>query len=400
MVSSLHDISPLYPEERVATRLHELAAELFSINFQNDVSGSLLDCLRPLLRVMNSYYTNRIEGQHTRPRDLKRALSREIDQDGQVAKLQRLALAHLEAEEKLESAYGNAPIGGLYSESAISTIHRMLYETLPEEERVTDTGEPIIPGEFRLKDVSVGRHKPPVSKEIPDYLSHWKQYYRSLPAGEKSLIGIAAAHHRLLWIHPFIDGNGRAVRLHSHLLLTATGVTGGIWSIMRGLARNHAEYYKHLDNADAPRKGDLDGRGNLSQDELVNFIEFFLGVCIDQSRFMKDMLQIHRLKENIGELLLHLSAHPWQIGSEKSFIKMNGLEALHYVAIAGPVERGKFVSMTGLEERSGRRMLATLLDYGVLSSESHRAPVRFSVPLESLHYLFPRLWPEAEADFS
>lgn len=43
--------------------------------------------------------------------------------------------------------------------------------------------------------------------------------------------------------------------------------------------------------------------------------------------------------------------------------------------------------------------LFTNLDYGVLRSESHRAPVAFSVPMKSLRYLFPRLWPEAEADF-
>jgi len=35
----------------------------------------------------------------------------------------------------------------------------------------------------------------------------------------RKIIGVAASHHRLLWIHPFIDGNGRVTRLLSHALL-------------------------------------------------------------------------------------------------------------------------------------------------------------------------------------
>ena len=168
---------------------------------------------------------------------------------------------------------------------------------------------------------------------------------------------------------------------------------------MRGFARKRDAYYKFLDMADSPRKGDLDGRGKLSQDELVSFIQFFLETCIDQARFMKEMLRMERLKAGLLELLLHLQARPWRIGSEKSLVKIEGLEALHYVAITGKLERGKFVSMTGLGERSGRRMLASLLNYGILKSESTRAPVEFHVPMKSLRYLFPSLWPEAEADF-
>lgn len=54
--------------------------------------------------------------------------------------------------------------------------------------------------------------------------------------------------------------------------------------------------------------------------------------------------------------------------------------------------------MTGLGERTGRRLLASLLDYGVLAAESPRAPVGFALPLQSLRFLFPGLWPEAEVE--
>jgi hypothetical protein len=110
------------------------------------------------------------------------------------------------------------------------------------------------------------------------------------------------------------------------------------------------------------------------------------------------LLSLPGLKSRIGDLLSWLAANPWQLGSETSTVKIDALEALHYVAITGPVERARFMAMTGLPARTARRVLASLLDYGVLVSETNRAPVRLAVPLRSLRFLFPRLWPEAEAD--
>ena len=96
--------------------------------------------------------------------------------------------------------------------------------------------------------------------------------------------------------------------------------------------------------------------------------------------------------------LPHLQQVPSQIGSEKSVIKIEAMEALHYVAMPGPIERSRFVAMTGLGERTGRRVLTSLLDCGVLSAESPRGPIAFALPLASLGYLFPNLWPEADTD--
>jgi hypothetical protein len=167
---------------------------------------------------------------------------------------------------------------------------------------------------------------------------------------------------------------------------------------MRGLARTQEQYYARLNNADLPRRNDLDGRGPLSQEELVAFARYFLDICLDQVRFMRERLGLETLKERLRVLLQHLQQTPWQIGSEKSVVKIEALEALHYVAMVGTIERSRFVAMTGLGERTGRRVLATLLDYGVLSTGSPRGPIAFALPLASLGYVFPNLWPEAQAE--
>ena len=114
-----------------------------------------------------------------------------------------------------------------------------------------------------------------------------------------AILAAAAAHHRLLWIHPFLDGNGRVTRLMSHAMLLESLDTGAVWSVARGLARNEAAYKAHLAECDLPRRNDLDGRGNLSEEALASFTRFFLETCIDQVAFMEGLMQPDRLRTRI-----------------------------------------------------------------------------------------------------
>jgi Fic family protein len=83
------------------------------------------------------------------------------------------------------------------------------------------------------------------------------------------VIAVAATHHRFLWIHPFLDGNGRVARLMSHAMLLEIGIGSALWSVSRGLARNSADYKRLLMAADEPRRNDLDGCGALSHEALI-----------------------------------------------------------------------------------------------------------------------------------
>ncbi len=387
------------PDGRALAPLLAQAAELIAEGHRlESAAGQLGATLRPLLRSMNSYYTNKIEGQHTRPADIARALEQQFDADKHQARRQRLALAHIRAEEELEGSLPSTRTE-LYAPELLQTIHASLYRRLPDTEQVSDDGEPVVPGEFRSRGrVTAGQHLAPDAAEISELIEAWQRRYAALPGREHAVVGAVCSHHRLLWIHPFPDGNGRAARLHTHLVLTALGLTQGLWSPLRGMARQHETYYARLNNADLPKRNDLDGRGALSQEELAAFASWLLEVCLDQASFMRDQLSLDAFKGRLHELLLSLAARPWSIGSESSVVKVEALEALHYTAIAGPIERGRFMAMTGLAPRVARRTLASLLHFGVLRAATSRAPVTFAVPLKSLRLLFPRLWPEAEAD--
>ena len=118
MSSLPHKISPLMPEDRVLDPLHEKAGALIRQATALLSHGAILEPLRPLLRAMNSYYTNRIEGQHTRPSDIERALLRQVNSDSEIARRQRLAVSHLEAERELEDLWMNRPLTDLYAADA------------------------------------------------------------------------------------------------------------------------------------------------------------------------------------------------------------------------------------------------------------------------------------------
>jgi Fic family protein len=104
--------------------------------------------------------------------------------------------------------------------------------------------------------------------------------------------------HIIDWFDsPFADGNGRVARITLDAMLRACGVNGSaLWSISRGLAKQADTYKSRLALADEPRHGDLDGRGNLSEQGLAAFCRFGLQVGIDQARFMAEMFDLDGLR--------------------------------------------------------------------------------------------------------
>ncbi|MBB5753783.1 Fic family protein [Prosthecomicrobium pneumaticum] len=196
----------------------------------------------------------------------------------------------------------------------------------------------------------------------------------------------AAAHHRLLWVHPFADGNGRVARLMSYAMLKDALDTKGLWSVARGLARDERKYKHHLAACDMTRRNDLDGRGNLSEEELAKFTRFFLETCIDQVTFMESLMKPDRLRDRVmiwAEELIRAGELP----SKSDLI----LKAVLY---QGELQRAEAVALLGLSERAARRVTSALLDIGALTSESTRAPLHLAFPAKFAERWMPGLFPE------
>ncbi|HTT19419.1 MAG TPA: Fic family protein [Candidatus Sulfotelmatobacter sp.] len=369
--------------------LTDLVVELAqkSAGFRRSLPSTLLTSLADLVRAMNCYYSNLIEGHDTHPIDIERALKNNYSKDARKRDLQLEAKAHIAVQKWIDE-------GGLTGRSetsdGICEIHRRFCDLLPADLLWTtdpDTHERVrvIPGELRERDVKVGDHVAISPGAVPRFLTRFEEVYSHLSKAD-SILSAAAAHHRLVWIHPFIDGNGRVARLMSHAMLLETLDTGAVWSVARGLARNVDRYKALLAACDAPRRNDLDGRGDLSEEALARFTDFFLRTCIDQVEFMEGLMQPDRLRTRIL-LWAEEEIRIRELPSKSESI----LEAILY---RGELPRSDVAKIVGAGERHARRIVSALTKRGVLTSESSRAPLRLVFPAGLASRWMPGLFPE------
>ena len=370
--------------------LTDLAFDLAqkSAGFRRSLPPTFVPALADLVRAMNCYYSNLIEGHDTHPVDIERALKNDYSQDPRKRDLQLEAKAHIAVQQWIDAG----GIGGSAAVQAqnICEVHRRFCELLPDdllwaEDPTTGERVRVVPGELRKRDVRVGQHVAISPGALPRFLQRFEQVYGSLGKADW-IISTAAAHHRLLWMHPFMDGNGRVARLVSHAMLLGALDTGAVWSVARGLARNVQQYKSLLANCDLRRRNDLDGRGSLSEEALAEFTRFFLSVCADQVTFMESLIQPDRLRTRIllwAEEETRLGQLPAKSGSI--------LEAVLY---RGELPRADTAAVIGTGERQARRVVSALLEKEVLMSESPRAPLRLAFPAALAERWMPGLFPE------
>lgn len=370
-------------------KLTDLALELAqrAAGFRRSLPESLLASLADLVRAMNCYYSNLIEGHDTHPIDIERALKNDYSKDAHKRDLQLEAKAHIAVQKWID--HGGLK-GRAVTSDGIRETHRRFCELLPEDLLWVEDPEKkervlVVAGELRKRDVVVGTHIPVSAGAVPRFLARFEEVHGTLNKTD-SILAAATGHHRLLWIHPFLDGNGRVARLMSHAMLLESLDTGAAWSVARGLARNVVVYKRHLVACDQPRRNDLDGRGQLSEEALAAFAEFFLGICIDQVNFMESLVQPDRLRTRIrmwAEEEIRLGKLPAK--SE------NILEAVLY---RGEVPRGEAAGVVNTGDRQARRIVSALLEHGVLASESPRAPLRLVFPAQLASRWMPGLFPD------
>lgn len=388
-------MEPLYPEHN-----HEL--EQLAIDLVEKASG-LAASLHPVtakaiagfLRPMNSYYSNLIEGHDTHPIDIEKALNKDFSKDKKNRSLQLEAIAHI----KVSKTIFDEPVNEGFNPYAINFLqglHRAFYNELPDDFRKVEDKEgniiDVIPGETRKCQVEVGRHIAPDWEHLDSFLKRFESFYNpSAPTNTskiRRIVAMAAAHHRLAWIHPFVDGNGRVVRLLSDACFLHEGLNGaGLWSMARGLARNEKGYKSGLANADLERFNNHDGRGNLSNKMLTEFCVFYLTIAIDQVEYMKKMLDIDAMLGRIHSYV--------DLMVTKGALKTETRHILETVFLKGEIPRREVERVTGKSDKTAKAMADSLLKLGLLSvdKENHLSPYRVSYPITASPVLFPSLYP-------
>lgn len=385
-------MEPMLPEEAERS-LDDVTFELVreASMLAGRVQPLVQDAIGALVRSINCYYSNLIEGHDTHPRDIDRALVQDFSAEPRKRALQIEAVAHIAVQQRID--LGDDPQDWPTSRAYVQWLHRAFCERLPDEllwVENPDAGERlrVEPGELRRREVLVGRHLPPEADELPRFLTRFEQAYnpaRLSPVRQVEAVG--AAHHRLLWIHPFLDGNGRVTRLMSHALFKRLGIGTSLWSVSRGLARDAQRYKALLAAADAPRRGDRDGRGALTQAGLVEFCDFFLRTCLDQVRYMTSILEPQ-------ELLRRIEAYA-DDEARAGRLPKGAYPVLREALLTGELSRGDAGRLTGYQERKGREVVSALLAKGLLAAttQSHKSAVRLGFPIDVVERWFPRLYP-------
>jgi len=328
-VDAPHQFEPLLPSDAAMAPLLERASDLARACHAlavNTATGAQ-PALRRLLRSMNAYDTNRLEGEHTRPSDIELALQQDFSTNADLARRQRLAVAHIHTEEACEAALarrlaadGETAARWLYSPDALTWLHQALFSGLPAADLLLADGSAMVPGQFRQRGVDGGRHEAPTWASLPLFLARWQA-------------------------------------------------------------------------ADEHRRGSLDGRGNLTQAGLVDWIGYTLDICINQVAFMARQLDVQGMRGRIHAALAH------EVAVARSGVRLEALNALHYLfATQAELGRADFKTMTGLGERVATATISALLARGFVTTDSPYGALRFGVPRHALRFYFPALWPEAEQD--
>lgn len=390
-------IEPCLFEEHIPAELADLSVEI-----QREASG-LGQGLHPdsaaeladLVRMMNCYYSNLIEGHNTRPRDIEKALAgAELEEDTRPLALE--ARAHIIVQRAIDEMQRNGTMPVPTSVEFLAWVHQAFYDEMPKELRVIEhpdgSQEPIVPGRMRQdgdSEVAVGRHHPPSSMRLSAFMDHFdKRFQIAARSASSRIIAIASAHHRLNFIHPFPDGNGRVSRLMSHAMALNAGIGGqGLWSISRGLARglkDRGEYKQMMDHADSPRHGDRDGRGNLSEAALKTFSAWFLNVALDQITFSAKLFDLGGLDKRYQRLVAD------------TIDDKRAPDLISAVLRHGALDRGDAQIVLKTSERTARNTLKQLTTAGFLTSASPKTPVRLAFPLDYRERLFPNLFADAD----
>lgn len=361
------------------------------------LSGKMTPIIESVLtdhmEAINSYYSNLIEGNSTHPREVRKAIDGLYSDDPVKRDLQLESIAHIGVQRSLR-AHDFADLE-LYTPETLCGIHKEFYSHLPDSLRVVrgnDKHEMVMPGELRQTEVDVGRHQPPPHDELPTYLGRLQQAYGfNVVSGERRLIAIMASHHRLLWIHPFLDGNGRVARLHTDLLLRTAGVGAtGVWCLSRGLARSPIEYKGALARADFAREGDRDGKGGLSERRLIDFCMYMFKTAIDQVDLISGLLDLDGM---LGRMASYVNHRNSGLIPGVDSIKPEAIKLLERAFILGEFPRDQMDTISGLGLSVTRKLVQQMKEEGLLTETSSRSPLRWAIPEHAEGYFLPQLSP-------
>lgn len=239
-----HDLrllDPLFssPLPDVITELEHLRR----LSIQGDTPPKVFHQLKDVFHYLESLGSARIEGNHTTLADyIDAKLAPAATPSDSLRELDNIEAAMQQVETAI------AP-GQPITDALIRGLHSTTVADLRREGDRT-------PGAYRLGPVEIGQaeHRPPEAVQVPEYMTELVDFINRVDAPKYDLMKVALAHHRLAWIHPFSNGNGRVVRLLTYALLLKYGFRvndfGRVLNPTAVFCSDRKKYYEMLGIAD------------------------------------------------------------------------------------------------------------------------------------------------------
>jgi Fic family protein len=234
-----------------------------------------LDNLRPLpkeavkklledIRLRHTYHSDAIEGNTLTLQETKLVLEHGITIGGKPLK------DHIEARNDAEAfdfmlqlVQKKTPL----SQEIIQQIHDIVTKGLLKDSGKYRTGN------VRITGSSI---TPPSYQKIISLMDDYIRSIKNLPL--HPLKKAAFIHHRLIWIHPFFDGNGRVSRLITNLFFMQEGYPPIILK-----QEQQKNYYHVLHQGD---EGNLSPLAMFLAKAMNEAVQFYLSVFIDEERLI------------------------------------------------------------------------------------------------------------------
>jgi Fic family protein len=200
---------------------------------QNKPTGKVwLDSLRAYYRIGLTYASNALEGNSLTESETKVVIEDGLTIGGKPLRDHLEAIGHARAFDDLLKLMKD----DLFDEGDIKRLHRLFYEGIDPENA----------GEYRSENVFISgsKYSLPAWEKVPEMMT---KYVASLPKMAKTLHPVelaAKAHLGFVFIHPFVDGNGRVARLLMNLVLLQNGYTIAVIPPI-----NRAKYIEALESA-------------------------------------------------------------------------------------------------------------------------------------------------------
>jgi Fic family protein len=237
--------------------------------------------LKEIFHILESIGSARIEGNRTTIAEyIEARLHDEGTTDEKIREIQNMEKAMDFIDENIR----NYPINRML----VSELHKMVVAGLSPQREGDAT-----PGEYRMQNVRIARsqHMPPDYTQVPHYMDELFEFIQKDTSPKYDLLKTALVHHRFVWIHPFRNGNGRAVRLFTYAMLVKQGFNIDVGRIVNPTAvfcNDRQKYYDYLGQADS---GEEQG--------LLNWCEYVLGGLKEEIQKIDRLLNYPYLSKEI-----------------------------------------------------------------------------------------------------